>query len=382
MKYGLTDEQASLRKLVRKLAEDYVRGDCLKWDMEKEFPKTVVELFAKSGLFSVNVESVYGGLGEDLLSLCLVAEELSRVDGGIATTYLASHLGVCPVARFGTEEQKKKYLTRFSKVNGLYAFGLTEANAGSDVSAISTTAEKKGDYYEINGSKQFISNGGEAEYYTVFAQVPKSGGRKRLSVFIVEKGTEGFTFGKIEDKLGIRNSVTRELIFNNCKVHKDNLLGNVEGNGLRVALKTFDETRIVVAAQALGIAQGALEQAIAYTNERKQFGKKISTFQGLQWMIADMVTKVEAARSFVYSAAKAFKEDDKYDGADSCAVKVFASDIAVEVTNLALQLLGGYGYLKEYGVEKHFRDAKITQLYEGTNQVLRNSIALSALKRN
>ncbi|OGX28205.1 MAG: acyl-CoA dehydrogenase, partial [Omnitrophica WOR_2 bacterium RIFCSPHIGHO2_01_FULL_49_10] len=275
--------------------------------------------------------------------------------------------------------QKQKYLPDIASGKKLAAFALTEAGAGSDAGAIATTARKEGDHYVLNGVKQWITNGGEAEVYTVIAITDREKGARGASAFIVEKGTPGFDFGKKEKKLGIRASATRELIFNECKIPKENILGR-EGMGFIVAMKTFDKSRPGVAAQAVGIAQGALDHAVKYSRERKQFGKTISSFQGLQFMLADMATEVEAARALTYAVARMVDAGVKDVSKESAMVKLFASDVAMKVTTDAVQVLGGYGYMRDYPVEKYMRDAKITQIYEGTNQIQRNIIALELLK--
>ncbi|MFH1247670.1 MAG: acyl-CoA dehydrogenase family protein, partial [Candidatus Omnitrophota bacterium] len=311
--------------------------------------------------------------------LCLATEELARACGGIAVCYAASALGTFPILLFGNDEQKKKYLPDLAKGKKIAAFGLTEPEAGSDVAAIKTTARKDGDHYILNGTKHFITNGGEAQVYTVVAMTNKSKGPRGASAFIVDKGTPGFTFGKKEEKLGIRASATQELIFTDCKIPKENLLFK-EGMGFIVTMKTFDMSRPGVAAQAVGIAQGALDEAVKYSKQRHQFGRSISSFQGIQWMLADMATQVEAARALVYSCARMIDVGIKDVGKDSAIAKLFASDVAMKVTTDAVQIFGGYGYMKEYPAEKYMRDAKITQIYEGTNQIQRNIIALQLIK--
>ncbi|MBU4366299.1 MAG: acyl-CoA dehydrogenase family protein, partial [Verrucomicrobia bacterium] len=280
---------------------------------------------------------------------------------------------------YGNDEQKQKYLPRVASGQSLAAFALTEANAGSDAGAIATTATKDGDDYILNGPKQWITNGGEAEIYSVVTKTDKSKGSRGASVFIVEKGMPGFTFGKKENKMGIRASATRELVFQDCRVPKANILGK-EGLGFIVAMKTFDMSRPGVAAQALGIAAGALDEAVKYSRERRQFGKPICSFQGVQFMLADMATQVEAARALVYAAARYIDTGAKDVSKISAMCKLFASDTAMRVTTDAVQVLGGYGYMKEYPVEKMMRDAKITQIYEGTNQIQREVIALNLIK--
>jgi alkylation response protein AidB-like acyl-CoA dehydrogenase len=291
----------------------------------------------------------------------------------------ATGLGLYPILISGNEAQKQKYLTQIANGEKLAAFALTEANAGSDAGGIETTAVLDGDEYVLNGTKQWITNGGEADIYTVFALTDKSKGARGASCFIVEKGTPGFTFGKKEDKMGIRASATRELVFDNCRIPRENLLGR-EGTGFMIAMKTFDKSRPMVGAQAVGIAQGAYEEAARYAKQRHQFGKPISSFQAIQFMLADMATQIEAARALVMQTARMIDEGCKKYSKESAMCKVFASDVAMKVTTDAVQILAGYGYMKEYPVEKMMRDAKITQIYEGTNQVQRTIIASNLLK--
>lgn len=313
------------------------------------------------------------------MELVLATEELSKACGGIALALAATALGTYPIILFGTEEQKKKYLPDLAKGKKLAAFALTEAGAGSDAAAVATTAEKKGSHYVLNGIKQWITNGGEAEIYTVVATVNKRKGARGAACFIVEKGTPGFEFGKKEDKMGIRASVTRELIFTDCKIPEENLLGK-EGGGFIVAMKTFDESRPGVAAQALGIAQGALDLTVEYVKGRRQFGRTIASFQGVQFMLADMATGIEAARALVYATARMIDSGAKKISKDSAIAKLFTSDMAMKVTTDCVQLFGGYGYMRDYPIEKYMRDAKITQIYEGTNQIQRSVIASNLLK--
>jgi len=378
--YNLTEEQLMLKDLCRKIAEEKIRPYSRELDEKEEFPSEIMKILAQSDLFAVCIPQEYGGIGGGLLDLCIATEEISRVDGGVAASYAASFLGMFPILLYGTEEQKKKYLPDIASGKKLAAFALTEPEAGSDASAIKTIAKKDGNYYILNGTKHFITNGGEAEIYTVIAVTDKNKGARGVSAFIVEKGTSGFTFGKKEEKLGIRASSTRELIFTDTKVSKENLLGNKEGIGFIATMKTFDQSRPGVAAQAVGIAQGALELAIDYSHKRYQFGKPISSFQGIQWMLAEMATKVEAARALVYSVANMVDRGIKEVGSVSAMAKLFASDVAMEVTTNAVQIFGGYGYMRDYPVEKFMRDAKITQIYEGTNQIQRNIIALDLIK--
>ncbi|MDD5238504.1 MAG: acyl-CoA dehydrogenase family protein [Candidatus Omnitrophica bacterium] len=379
MDYLLSDEQKMVRDLARKIAEEKIKPVAAKYDQSEEYPWDMIKIIADAGLFGLFIPEEFGGMGTNVLDLCIATEELSRACGGIAVCYAASALGTFPILLFGNEEQKKKYLPGLASGKKIAAFGITEPEAGSDASAIKTTAKKQGDYYILNGLKHFITNGGDAQIYVVIAMTDKSKGARGASAFIVEKDTPGFTFGKKEEKLGIRASSTRELIFTDCKIPKENLLSR-EGMGFIVTMKTFDMSRPGVAAQALGIAQGALDAAVKYSKERQQFGKSVSSFQGIQWMLADMATQVEAARALVYACAREIDAGVKDVGKDSAIAKLYASDAAMKVTTDAVQILGGYGYMKDYPAEKFMRDAKITQIYEGTNQIQRNIIALQLIK--
>ncbi len=379
MDYLLTEEQKMIKELAHKIAEEKIRPVAAKYDLTEEFPWEVMKVAGESDMFGLFIPEEYGGMGVNVLNLCLATEEFSRACGGIAVCYAASALGTFPIVLFGNDQQKKKYLPDLAKGKKIAAFGLTEPEAGSDAASIKTTAVKKGDHYILNGMKHFITNGGDAETYTVVAMTDKNKGARGASAFIVEKGTPGFTFGKKEEKLGIRASSTRELVFNDCKVPAENLLAK-EGMGFIVTMKTFDMSRPGVAAQALGIAQGAMECAAKYARQRVQFGKPISSFQGIQWMLADMATEVEAARALVYACARAIDAGCKDVGRDSAMAKLFASDVAMKVSTDAIQILGGYGYMKDYPAEKYMRDAKITQIYEGTNQIQRNIIGLQLIK--
>jgi len=389
MDYLLTDEQKMIQELTRKIARDKIQPVAAKYDESQEFPWEIMKILAQSDLFAIYVPQEYGGTvqlpeGQSIsgaLNLCIATEELSRACGGIAVCYAASALGVFPIVLFGSEEQKKKYLPDLASGKKLSAFGLTEPEAGSDASAIKTTARKDGDYYILNGTKHFITNGGEAQTYIIIAMTDKTKGARGASAFIVEKGTPGFTFGKKEEKLGIRASVTRELVFSDCKVPKANLLSK-EGMGFIVTMKTLDISRPGVAAQALGIAQGALDLALNYSKERQQFGRSIASFQGIQWMLADMATSVEAARALIYATARMVDAGKTNVAKESAMAKLFASDVAMKVTTDAIQIFGGYGYMKDYPIEKYMRDAKITQIYEGTNQIQRNIIALQLIKES
>ncbi len=378
MDYLLTEEQKMIQSLAREIAEEKIKPKRAYYDETEEFPWEIVKVLAQSDLFGVYIDEKYGGMGYGIFELCLVIEELSRVCGGIALSLAACALGSYPIILFGNEEQKQKYLPPLARGEKLAAFGITEPDAGSDAASIRTQARKEGDYYILNGTKQWITNGGEADIYTIIAITDPRKGPRGASAFIVEKGMEGFNFGKKEKKLGVRASATRELIFSDCKVPAKNLLGR-EGQGFIVAMKTFDMTRPGVAAQALGIAQGAFEVALEYAHKRHQFGQPISSFQAIQHMLADMATQIEAARALTYATARMI-DSGITASKESAMAKLFASDVAMKVTVDAVQIFGGYGYMREYPVEKMMRDAKITQIYEGTNQIQRNVIALELIK--
>jgi butyryl-CoA dehydrogenase len=379
MDYLLTEEQKMIKDLAHQIAKEKILPKRSYYDETEEFPGEFIKIFAQSDLFGVYIPEKYSGMGYGVLELCLVIEELSAACSGIALTVAASALGTFPILLFGTEEQKQKYLVPLAKGERIAAFALTEPEAGSDAGGIKTSATKDGDYYILNGTKQWITNGGEAETYTVIAMTDPKKGARGATAFILEKGMEGFTFGKKEKKLGIRASSTRELIFNNCKVHKDNILGR-EGMGFLVAMKTFDVSRPGVASQALGIAKGAFEAALEYAHQRKQFGQPISSFQAVSHMLSDMAIQIESARALTYSVARLIDSGSKEFSKESAMCKVLASDVAMKTTVDAVQIFGGYGYMKEYPVEKMMRDAKITQIYEGTNQIQRNVIALALIK--
>ena len=379
MDYLLSEEHKMVQELAHKIAEEKVRPVAAKYDQSEEYPWDMIKVIADAGLFGLFIPEEYGGMSTSVLGLCIATEELSRACGGIAVCYAASALGTFPILLFGNDEQKKKYLPDLASGKKVAAFAITEPEAGSDASGIKTVAKKSGDHYILNGLKHFITNGGDAQTYVVIAMTDKTKGARGASAFIVEKGTPGFTFGKKEEKLGIRASSTRELIFTDCKIPQENLLAR-EGMGFIVTMKTFDMSRPGVAAQALGIAQGALELAVKYARDRQQFGKSISTFQGIQWMLADMATEVEAARALVYAAARRVDAGIKDVSKESAMAKLYASDVAMKVSVDALQIFGGYGYMRDYPIEKYVRDAKITQIYEGTNQVQRNIIALKLIK--
>jgi butyryl-CoA dehydrogenase len=377
VEYLLTEEQRTIRDLARTIAEEKIKPVRAKYDEENTFPWDIVHELARADLFRVFVPTAYDGLleqGMGVTNMCLVTEELSKACAGIALAFAGTALGAFPILLFGSEEQKKKYLPDIAAGKKLAAFGLTEPMAGSDAGAQRTTARREGDEYVLNGTKVFITNGGEAEIYTTVALTSPEKGARGASCFIIEKGTPGFSFGKKETKMGIHASVTRELIFDGARVPAANLLGR-EGMGFIVAMKTFDITRPGVAAQALGIAEGALEETLKYAHTRHQFGQSIMNFQGLQWMLADMAMQTEAARALIYSLAARIDGGDTKDISHISAMcKVLASDVAMKVTTDAVQIFGGYGYMTDYPVEKMMRDAKITQIYEGTNQIQRNVI--------
>jgi alkylation response protein AidB-like acyl-CoA dehydrogenase len=379
MDYGLTEEQEMIRDLCRQIAEEKVKPVREELDESGEFPWDIMKVFAEADLAGISIAEEYGGMGGGVMDGVIAVEELSKVCAGIALCLFATGLGSYPIVLFGTDEQKKKYLPDIAAGKKLAAFGLTEANAGSDAGGIQTTAVLDGNEYVLNGTKQWITNGSAAEVYTIIAKTDKSRGARGASCLIVDKDTPGFTFGKKENKMGIRASVTSELIFQDCRIPKENLLAK-EGMGFLVAMRTLDMSRPGVAAQALGIAAGALEASVQYSRERKQFGKSISGFQGLQFMMADMATKVEAARCLTYQSARCIDSGQKNFSKISAMAKVFASDVAMSVTTDAVQIFGGYGYMKEYPVEKMMRDAKITQIYEGTNQIQREVIAMNLIK--
>jgi alkylation response protein AidB-like acyl-CoA dehydrogenase len=379
--YFLTPDQKTIQALARKVAEEKMLPIRAELDEKEEFPWEIVKISAEAGLMGVSMPEEYGGFGGGILEYCLVAEELSRVCLGIATSVVASGLGAMPILLFGTPEQKKKYLPDIATGKRLAAFGLTEADAGSDAGAIRTTAVRTAEGYLLNGTKQWITNGGEAEIYSIIAMTDRSKGPRGASALIVEKGTPGFQFGKKEKKMGIRASATRELVFQDCLVPKENLIVR-EGMGFIVTMRTFDRTRPGVGAQGVGLAQGALDEAVRYAREREQFGKKIISFQAVQHLLADMATQVEAARALVYSVARYIDgtENPKEISKVSGMTKLFASDVAMKVTTDAVQIFGGYGYMRDYPVEKMMRDAKILQIYEGTNQIQRNVIGQELMK--
>ena len=374
MRYKTSEEHEALRAVIREFAENEIKPVAFMMDKENQFPREAIEKLGKMGYMGIPYEKKYGGAGLDVLSYAIAVEELARVDGG-AGVILSAHtsLGAYPIAAYGTEEQKQKYLVPLAKGEKLGAFGLTEPNAGSDAGGTETVAVLEGDHYVLNGGKIFITNGGEADTYVIFAVTTPDIGTRGISAFIVEKGWEGFSFGDHYDKMGIRSSATAELIFNDVKVPKENLLGK-EGQGFKIAMSTLDGGRIGIAAQALGIAQGAYENALEYSKERVQFGKPICQQQAIAFKLADMATKLRTARLLVYSAAE-LKENHEPYAVEAAMAKQYTSDICLEVVNDALQIFGGNGYLKGMEVERAYRDAKICTIYEGTNEIQRVVIA-------
>ncbi len=379
MDYFLTEDQMMIKELVRQIAEEKVipvRGEL---DEKEEFPWEIMNVLAQSDIFGIFVPEEYGGLGKGCLELCIAVEELSRACLGVSTTYAANALGTYPILLFGSDEHKKKYLPDIASGKRLVAFALTEPGAGSDAAGIQTTAKLEGSEYVLNGTKQWITNGGEAEIYTVIAMTDRAKGARGASAFIVEKGTSGFHFGKKEKKMGIRASSTRELIFDNCKIPKENILGK-EGLGFIVAMRTLDNSRTGVGAQGVGVAQGAFEEALKFAKQRIQFGHPVISFQAVQHMLADMAVEIEAARALIYSVARYIDSGAKDISKESAIAKVYATDIAMRVTTNAVQVMGGSGYMREYPVEKMMRDAKILQIYEGTNQIQRNVIGQALIR--
>ena len=379
MEFGLTTEQQLVKQMVKSFALNEVKPIAAEVDETEKFPMKNVKKMGKLGMMGIPFPKEYGGAGGDVLSYILTVEELSKV---CATTgvIVSAHtsLGAGAINDFGTEKQKQKYLVPLAKGEKIGAFGLTEPGAGTDAAGQQTVAVLEGDHYVLNGSKIFITNGGVADIFVIFAMTDKKQGTRGISAFIVEKDFPGFSIGKVEDKLGIRGSSTTELIFENCIVPKENLLGK-EGKGFSMAMKTLDGGRIGIAAQALGIAEGAYEEAIKYMKERKQFGRNLGAFQGLQWIVAEMDTKIEAARHLVYKAAW-LKQNKLPYSVEAARAKLFAAEVAMEVTTKAVQIHGGYGYTKDYPVERMMRDAKITEIYEGTSEVQKMVISSAALR--
>lgn len=402
MDYGLTEEQKSIIEIAQEIGEKKIKPIRMEYDEHEKFPWPVVEELRKADLFGIYLHPNYGGLGGAGFELVLAVETLSRFCGGIALCLAASALGAFPIILYGTAAQKKRWLPDLASGKKLGAFTITEPEAGSDATSIRCTAKKDGDYYVLNGLKNFCSNGEAAEIYSIFASTNPARGARGISCFVVEKGTPGFGFGKKETKMGIRASSTYELTFDNCRIHKDNLIGG-EGKGLFVAQGTFDISRPGVASQALGIAQGAFEEVLAYAKMRRQFGQSILSFQSSQHMVADIATQIEAGRALLYSVTRAMDKDFKAAieesektgkpvaeemrrlskrrwTKESGMVKLYCSDMSMRVTTDCVQLAGGIGYMRDFPLEKYMRDAKITQIYEGTNQIQRNEIGMAITK--
>lgn len=371
--YFLTEEQQMIVDLARQIAVEKIIPVRAKLDENEEFPWDIMKDIAQADLFGLYVPEEYGGFAKGCFENCLALEQLAYGCIAVTTTFAASALGGYPILLFGSDEQKARYLPDIAAGKRLVAFGLTEANAGSDAAGIQTTAVEDGDLWVLNGTKQWITSGGEAEIYTIVAMTNKNKGARGATSFIVEKGDPGFSFGKKERKMGLNASSTRELIMNECRIPKDRILGR-KGQGFIMAMRTLDIARPGIGAIAVGLAQAALDEAVKYARQRIQFGQPIIAFQALQHMLADMATKIEASRALVYSVARTIDEGTKDTAKMSAMAKLFATDMAMQVTTDAVQILGGYGYMKSYPVEKMMRDAKILQIYEGTNQILRNVI--------
>ncbi|MBM7585224.1 alkylation response protein AidB-like acyl-CoA dehydrogenase [Bacillus pakistanensis] len=370
MRFQLTEEHEMIRKMVRDFAKNEVEPTATERDEEERFDMEIFKKMAELGLTGIPWPEEYGGIGSDYLAYCIAVEELSRVCASTGVT-LSAHTSLAgwPIFKFGSEEQKQKYLRPMAQGEKIGAYGLTEPGSGSDAGGMKTTARLDGEHYILNGSKIFITNGGIADIYVVFALTDPSDRRRGTSAFIIESGFEGFSVGKKEKKLGIRSSPTTEIVFEDCKVPKENLLGN-EGDGFKIAMMTLDGGRNGIAAQAVGIAQGALDASIDYAKEREQFGKPIAANQGISFKLADMATSIEASRLLTYQAAWLESEGMPY-GKESAMSKLMAGDTAMKVTTEAVQIFGGYGYTKDYPVERYMRDAKITQIYEGTQEIQR-----------
>jgi alkylation response protein AidB-like acyl-CoA dehydrogenase len=376
----LTSENLEYIERAREVAEKSMRPVAAKYDREQTYPWEVQKAIKEAGLAGVWIPRDYGGSGGGVFNLCLVVEQFSRACGAMGVAYAVNALGSFPIMLAGTEDQKTRWLPDIAAGEKLIAFGLSERDAGSDAGSMTTRAVREGDYYVINGEKKWNTGGAVASLNTIFAVTAPDKGARGISGLVVEAGTEGYRVGKHEDKMGICCVPVVELHLENCRVPAENLLGGSEGAGFKAAMKTLDRARPGVAAQALGLAQGAFELAVEYTSQRKQFGQAISAFQGVQWMLADMATQIEAARHLVYTAARAADAGAKNLTKLSAMCKLMATDVAMKVTTDAVQLFGGYGYVKDYPIEKYMRDAKITQIYEGTNQIQRLVIARSLMR--
>jgi alkylation response protein AidB-like acyl-CoA dehydrogenase len=376
--YQLSEEHSALRDVVRSLAEDRIRPRAAEIDETSEFPTDVYDALVKADLHAPHLPTEYGGAGADALAVCIVIEEIARFCATSSLIPSTNKLGTLPLLLAGSDELKKRYLPEVASGEAAFSFALSERDAGSDTASMKTRARRDGDGWVLSGQKSWITNAGVSRYYVVFAVTDPAAGARGISAFVLERDDPGFTFGAPERKLGIKGSPTRELLFDDVPLPADRLIGT-EGDGLKTALRTLDHTRITIGAQALGIAQGALDVSSAYVKERQQFGRPVGEFQGVQFMVADMAMKIEAARQLVYHAAAASERDEPNLAFLGAAAKCFASDVAMEITTDAVQLLGGYGYVKDYPVERMMRDAKITQIYEGTNQIQRIVMARNVL---
>lgn len=379
MYYQLTEEQKKFRESVRRVANERVEPRAHEIDQKGEFPRDVFELFKRQGYLGLSVPESYGGQASEHIYVCLAIEEIARVCVSSSLVVQVQSLGILPIMMAGSENQKKKYGKMAASGEHIMAFGLTEPEAGSDASMMKTRAELKKDVYVLNGTKCFISNGPVATAMVVFAMTDPSKGVKGINAYIIEKESAKFDIGKIESKMGIRGAPTAEIVFRDCLVPKENLLGE-EGKGFRIAMATLDATRPEIAAQAVGVAQGALERAIKYAKERIQFGNPIAEFQGIQWMLSDMACQIEAARALTYQAANLVDQNAPGKSYMSACCKLLASEVAMKVTTDALQIAGGYGYMTDFPFERMMRDAKVTQIYEGTNQIQKLVIARELLK--
>jgi len=371
--YFLTEEQQMIVDTAKEIAVEKIIPQRAELDEKNEFPRSILEDMGKADLFAIIIPEEYGGFGGGCFDVVLALEQIARGCVGVATSFAASALGIFPVLIAGSEELKQKYLPDIASGKKWAAFGLTEANAGSDASGVRTTAVLDGDEWVLNGTKQWITNGGESQIYTIVAITDPSKGPRGASMFVVEDGDPGFSYGKKENKMGIRSSATRELVMKDCRIPKNRLIGR-QGTGFITVMKTLDISRPGIACLGVGLGQAALDEAVTYAKQRVQFGKPIIAFQAIQHMLADMAIQVEAARAIVYAAARHIDAHPKDMSKASSMCKVFATDMAMKVTTDAVQVLGGYGYMKEYPVEKMMRDAKILQIYEGTNQIQRNVV--------
>jgi alkylation response protein AidB-like acyl-CoA dehydrogenase len=379
MDYLLTEEQQMLQDLARQISQERIKPIRAELDEEETFPWDIIKDLAQADLCGTVIPEEYGGLGLGCLENCLVLEALAEGCVGVATTYAASFLGAYPLLLFGSEEQKKRYLPPLAKGEALGAFALTEPQAGSDAGAVATSAVKDGDHYVLNGTKQWITNAGEAEFNTVIAITDRAKGARGASAFVVEKNDPGVSFGKKEKKMGIRASVTREIILEDCRIPQNRLISK-EGMGFIITMRTLDNARPGVGALAVGLAQSALDEAGAFAKERQQFGQPIFAFQAVQHLLADMATRIEASRALVYAVARYIDSKPKDFSKEGAMAKLFPTDMAMQITVDAVQVMGGHGYMREYPVEKMMRDAKILQIYEGTNQIMRNIIGLALNK--